>query len=123
MQFKLNFTAAWHILLALFFVFFVTFLVFPGFFWASSFDFLDGANSKDSWNQVDYLILFNIFDTVGRTAGGKLHIPSSAVIALSISRILILSTTIIIATGHFGNDWARVTNMVLYAFTNGYVST
>ena len=55
-QFKANFKSAWPILMSMWFIFTVTFVVFPAVFLKSGFNFMSSMDKKDrdGW----YLILF-----------------------------------------------------------------
>jgi hypothetical protein len=76
---KLILSQAWKILLSLWGVFFITFVIFPGAFFTSKFKFLDsigekkGAQEETNWYQIIIILLFNIFDTVGRYLGGAIN--------------------------------------------------
>ena len=63
-------------LLSIYGVFIITFTIFPGVFFASKFYFLDSLNENDEvvWYQIIMILLFNVFDTVGRYAGGKVNV-------------------------------------------------
>ena len=112
-------------------VFIVTFVIFPGAFYDSSFDMLSSISDKDdrnSWYQIINLILFNVFDTIGRFMGGKFHLSGNTVIGLSVLRSVFIATTILIAYKAspafiFQEDWFKILNMALFALSNGYVST
>lgn len=86
--------------MALFWVFMVTFIIFPGTFYDSSFNFLSGISDSDeraSWYQIIIILLFNVFDTVGRFLGGKVHIPGPTVILSSVFRVIFVVSTTLIA--------------------------
>lgn len=85
--------------MTLFWVFVVTFIVFPGTFYDSSFDFLSGisnSTSRTSWYQIIIILFFNVFDTVGRWLGGKVHLSGGTVMLSSVLRsVFVVSTTLI----------------------------
>jgi len=79
------------------------------------------------------LILFNIVDTIGRKTAPLYILPNWIIVFLSISRIAFFITTYMIAYyditkpkeewGALNSDAYIVINMVLFALTNGFVST
>ena len=72
-------------------------------------------------------------DTAGRKYGGSLNIPDKLVVILSLARSIFFITTYMITynvinkapsdLGLLNSDAFIVINMILFAFTNGYVST
>jgi len=75
-------------------------------------------------------IIFNVFDTVGRYLGGlkSFKLPIQAINAGAALRILFLPTFLAVALNWkpayiFDTDWFKMTNIVLLAITNGYIST
>jgi hypothetical protein len=129
------FVVAWKFLVALAFIFTVTFVVFPG----DSIDtkimfleWLEPVELRTSWKVLMLIMIFNVFDTFARFLGGQkwASIPDMAVIIGSYSRIIFVLTFTLIAfnvppSGLFGDnaDWFKIINMILFAFTNGYFST
>jgi hypothetical protein len=117
--------------MALFSVFLITFIVFPGAFLDSSFSMLNGIENekeRESWYSIIIILLFNIFDTAGRFMGGKFHLPGKTVMILAALRtIFVVSTTMVALKSSpefiFGSDWFKISNMALFAISNGYVST
>jgi hypothetical protein len=64
---------AWRHLLALVVVFFITFLLFPAVITDDKLVFMNFIKNDDlriGWTMLFYIILFNLFDTVGRWLGG-----------------------------------------------------
>ena len=112
-------------------VFIFTFLVFPGAFFQSYFSFLNSADpSKQfTWYSLIMLSTFNVFDTVGRYMGGVFQLPSKVVYFLVAARILLVVSTILIGLANkdthnfFTSDAIKILNMVVFAFSNGFVST
>ena len=120
------------ILLALWWVFTLTFIVFPNVFLQSYFDFVNNwdisSQDKDSWFFILMALLFNVFDTAGRYLGGAVHLPTKVIIGASISRSIFALTTTLIALAEspawlFQSDAFKIINMALFAISNGYIST
>lgn len=125
-----NFVAAWKVLLSLWLVFVVTFIIFPGAFFLSHFNFMRSMGDSEFMWYTQFMILgFNIFDTVGRKLGGVVNVSPNMTYLLSIARIGFLFTTIYIAKGELNqskfieSDAFKAMNMILFAFSNGFVST
>ena len=86
--------------MALYFVFLVTFIVFPGTFMDSYFDMLNSIDDKDkraSWYSILIILLFNVFDTIGRFSGGKFHLGGTTIMGASYTRSVFVATTTLIA--------------------------
>ena len=120
------------ILLALWWVFTLTFIVFPNVFLQSYFDFVNNwdisSQDKDSWFFILMALLFNVFDTAGRYLGGAVHLPTKVIIGASIGRSIFALTTTLIALAEspawlFQSDAFKIINMALFAISNGYIST
>ena len=129
---RLILRSAWKILVSMFGVFFITFTVFPGAFFASKFYFLDpiagakGESEEVTWYQIMVILLFNIFDTVGRFLGGKLNISHKMTINLGLLRLVFVPLTILIGLKNpvqLDQDWLKLINLILFALSNGLVST
>jgi len=122
---KSNLGKAWKILLALSFVFINTFVVFPGAFLNEHFTFMDNFE----WYFITVILIFNVFDTIGRKLANYINLPANVIIVLSYSRILILILTIILTqTDDNGvpildSNAVKIINLVLFSITNGYTST
>ena len=127
----MNFSSASGILLALWWVFTVCFIVFPGTFYDSYFDMLSGISDEDTrtgWYDIAIILQFNIFDTIGRWLGGKIHITGKAVMIGSYMRTIFVASCIMIALKSepqflFDHDWFKILNMMLFGITNGYIGT
>lgn len=129
---KSSFKSAWMFLTAISFIFLLTFIVFPGTTNDTSLQFMKGMQNYDSWFFLVLVTIFNVFDTIGRYMGGvpKLTLPDTATIAGSYLRSIFLITFMLIAfnvppSWLFGvdADWFKMINMILFSFSNGYIST
>lgn len=99
-QLKVNFKVAYPVLLSMWWVFTVTFIIFPGTFFASHFEFMDKMKKDQvAWYNVTIILLFNILDTVGRKIGGFLNCPNKLIPILAFVRIVFVFTTYYI--GHY----------------------
>jgi hypothetical protein len=110
--------------------FLITFVVFPGTTLSTNFDFLGTPNNKErAWFSVLMITCFNVFDTVGRFAGGKFHLLTpNTVFILSSLRLIFIPLFVLVQlnsspTWIFQSDWFRILNMALFSITNGYNST
>ena len=63
---KKSFIVAWPFYCALFFIFIVTFTIFPGTTNDTYIYFMRCATEFPEWNFLFLITLFNVFDTVGR---------------------------------------------------------
>lgn len=81
-------------LLAIYFVFVITFIVFPGASEFSELKMFKGINNDMSWYLLFMSTLFNVCDTIGRYAGGvpALTPPGNAAYILSYLRVLFVVT-------------------------------
>lgn len=115
--------------LQVFACFLITFVVFPGTSLSTKFDFLGTTNRDFAWFAVLMITLFNLFDTIGRFAGGYKQIfTPNTVFALTVFRLIFIPTFVLIQVKAnpawiFQSDWFRIFNMALFALTNGYNST
>mmetsp|Transcript_17769 Transcript_17769/g.30087 ORF Transcript_17769/g.30087 Transcript_17769/m.30087 type:complete len:115 (+) Transcript_17769:1179-1523(+) len=69
-------------------------------------------------------------DTIGRFMGGSLNekISAKAAITMGILRLVFIPTTILIAFKSnpewlFDGDWFKIVNMIIFALSNGFIST
>ena len=129
---KGSFLVAWPFLISLGMVFIITFVVFPGTSDDTGLKFLRGVSNYASWYNLLMVTIFNICDTVGRFMGGqpRFTLPDKVIIILSYCRAIFIVTFMLIAYAEnpswlFGEnaDWFKIINMMLFAFSNGYVST
>lgn len=104
--------------------------MFPGTTLSTNFDFLGTPTNKElAWFSVLMITCFNIFDTIGRYLGGKIHLLSpNTVFLLSSSRLIFIPLFVLIQLNAspawiFQADWFRIVNMALFSLTNGYNST
>jgi len=124
----MNLSTSWQILFSLGYIFIVTFIVFPGVFFNSYWSFLDNKTQR-GWYNISIITIFNVCDTIGRKLGGKYMISSGKVIAGSLLRTVFVFTTIMIViydsepTYFFEQDWFKIINLILFALSNGYIST
>lgn len=127
-----SFKSSWIFLTALTFIFFITFVVFPGTTNDTSLQFMKGMQNYDSWYFLIMVMIFNVLDTIGRYMGGtpKLMLSDYVVVALSYSRSIFVLTFMLIAfnippSWLFGinADWFKIINMCLFSISNGYIST
>ena len=86
--------------------------------------------NEAGWYSLIVVFIYNIFDTVGRYVGGMKYFDLSirSVNIGSFARIIFMATFLLVdfevpPTWLFGSDWFKVTNLVLFAFTNGYFGT
>lgn len=123
-EFKVIVASAWPVLSSLFFVFIVTFIIFPGAFFDEHFEM------TDSFTNVTLIIIlvFNVMDTVGRKFGSMVNLPDGVVYMLSLLRLALVVLTIVIVkddgdSNAIEKDAVKMLNLALFAFTNGFVST
>ena len=120
--------------MSLWFIFTLTFLIFPGAFFRAQIQFTkDWGKNAFNWFTLLHLILYNTFDTVGRKLAPLYILPVNCVVLLSIARVTFFITTYIIgynATNFpekdgigINSDAMIVINMIMFAFTNGYAGT
>lgn len=115
--------------LQVFACFVITFVVFPGTQLSTSFNFLGNSKADMAWFSVLMITTFNIFDTIGRFAGGYKQILSpNTLFTLTVFRLIFIPTSVLIQLGSephwiFQADWFKILNMATFALTNGYNST
>jgi len=121
--------SAWPVLVSLWLVFTVTFVVFPGAFFLSHFRFMDGSKAEFEWYAQIVILTFNVMDTLGRKMGGLFTLSPCMAYFLAVLRIGFILTTIFVATmelhpdNFLESDSFKVLNLVIFSFTNGFVST
>ena len=93
---------------------------------------MTNVDLRIGWTMLIYIFLFNIFDTVGRWLGGQPFgmLSDMVLFVLTYSRVIFIATAFLVDYSVspqwlFGAtaDWFKITNMILFAFTNGYCST
>ena len=115
--------------LQVWFVFFTTFIIYPGVCLQTSLHFLKGSQSEATWFVIIMLLIFAIFDTIGRFAAEYYQVLSKDkfVILTGLKLLLIVTTILISKTDQpswlLGADWFKITNMSLLSFSNGYCGT
>ena len=127
---RINFFRTKGLLPALVYVFFITFIMFPGFIQDTSFKFMHGWKDEDSWFNVMTLLLNNLFDTIGRSAGSWkcMQISRKMILWLSYLRTLMLVIIFLIAfevgpSWLFCSDWLKILTISSFAFQNGWLSS
>lgn len=100
---KRSFVYAWPFLTSLTLLFVITFVIFPGAFFATSFKFIADMGLNPSlifpWSSLLYIGTFNLMDTIGRYMGGWKYtfIGDKATFGLNFSRLIYIATTIMLA--------------------------
>ena len=127
---KKNFGKTHGLLPALAYSFTLTFIVFPGLVQDTDLKFIKGWKNEDSWFVLVTLTEFNVFDTIGRSAAGWscMNISRKATLIFNYIRTLFLVTFLLVAfevepTWLFCSDWFKLTNLALFAFSNGYFTS
>ena len=127
---KFSLGATQGLLYALLFVFIVTFVVFPAVTFDASLKMLKTLKNSSGWFVLMMNTVFSIFDTVGRKMGGVkfFDIGVTSIKVGAGLRTLFIATFYLIAfqvgpSWMFVSDWFIILNMVVFAFSNGYVST
>jgi len=125
-------------LLTQWWVFTSTFIIFPGGFFTgpAMFNFMDtlvpGGKEEDDtrfqWYTLMVITIFNVFDTIGRYLGGAIEMKAATVTIMGLLRTLFLITTTYFGLAHsgqafFDNDMFKLINLVLFAVSNGFIST
>ena len=117
-------------MVAIWFVFFVTFVIFPGAFFLSHLDFMHKLGKQEfTYYSLIMILAFNVCDTIGRKLGGSVTSSAQLAMLLSLLRFVFIFTTCFIAKKELDTksiletDTFKVINVVLFALTNGYVST
>jgi hypothetical protein len=129
---KENFQNTQGLLYALTFNIIVTLMLFPGATADSYFNFILKLNlpNPESWYQLLVVFIFNVFDTIGRWAGGQeiFDLKIRTVKIGSYARVVFIATFLITDFALppiwiWNADWFKVLNLVLFATTNGYLGT
>jgi hypothetical protein len=127
------FKNAYSLLLSMYWVFTLTFIVFPGLFFKQEVAFLKDNMSESNygaWKTTMISFIFALFDTVGRSIAGKLILKKGPIIILSLLRAVFFVTTFMIVNqqgkgivNFLTGDIFILANLILFALSNGYVST
>lgn len=127
---KENFQTTNSLLYLLLIVFILTFTVFPGVTFDTNLDMLKNVKNSDGWFVLMMNSIFSVFDTVGRKLGGlkQFDLSVGGIKVVSATRLIFLATFWLIAfqigpSWLFVADWFIICNMVVFSFSNGYVST
>jgi hypothetical protein len=129
---KENLSSTQGLLYAICFIYIISFILFPGVTNDASFGFLSNSNihNPESWYQLASVFLFNVADTIGRLGGNleswelKLSTTKGLTYARSLFFVTFLLTDFAVAPDWIWSaDWFKVTNLSLFAFSNGYLTT
>ena len=123
--------SSWKILLSLFFVFFVSFVVFPGALLDFKLDFMKGLGNRErSWFSISVITAFNVMNTLGTFAAGRVMLkPWTIYLGSWLRSLLVVSTFLIVIYDHKGrkdllnSPVVKITNLLVVGFTNGFIST
>lgn len=98
-QAKRNFTATEGLLLALAYVFILTFICFPGLSDDTHFTFLSNVKNQANWYNLICLIIFNGWDLTGRYIGGSpcADVHRRSVVIMALVRTIFAATFLCIA--------------------------
>ena len=112
-------------LISLFNVFFMTFIIFPGVIFKETLQFEEGIDKsvRSSWEIQTFIFMFNVFDTCGRYFAGKIHFSERIISIGSFARVFFILFSILIVYNDSTSDLFKVSNLALFAFSNGYIST
>lgn len=91
---------------------------------------MNNWNNEESWFVLSTLTLFNIWDTVGRSAASWkcMQLNRKWTLALNYLRTIFLPIIFMIAfevgpSWLLNSDWFKLFNLSLFAFTNGWLSS
>ena len=110
----------------------LTLFLFPGTTADTEFNFILKFNlpNYESWYQLLVVFIFNLFDTVGRYAGGlkAFDLKIRNVKLGAYARLIFIATFLLTdfeapPKWIWNVDWFKLLNLVLFAFTNGYFGT
>lgn len=124
------FKQAWPVFMSIWLCYTVTFSLLPGAFYLSHLKMFStlGDNEYTVYT-LTMIVIFNIFDTIGRQVGGFLHVSAGCCYLIAIVRVGLVATTILIATMEYsdGNiietDAFKLANIGFFSITNGFIST
>jgi hypothetical protein len=119
------FTSTKGLLYAFLFNFVVSYTLFPATLLDNNFQFID----KEDLYLLIVLFTYNLFDTIGKFVAGRkaFELKISTINFSSAARILFIATFLLIdyevpPNWLFGLDWFKIVNLVLFAFTQGYLT-
>ena len=125
-----NFLRTQGLLPALFFTFGLTLTFFPGMVQDTNLRFMEGWKDEESLFILTTLTLYNIWDTVGRSAASWKcsQISTRWVLIGSYLRIIFVPIFFLIAfevgpSWLFNSDWFKIVNLSIFALTNGWLSS
>jgi hypothetical protein len=107
-------------------VFAITFLIYPGTFLGTTFNFLKGNSSEKAWFNILMITIFSFGDTLGRFLAGPLKLfTSKTVVILTFGRLIFITSAVLVQKSVspawlFQSDWFKIVNIWLFAATNGY---
>jgi hypothetical protein len=115
---------------AMWFIFVVTFIVFPGLCIGMGLKFMEGSKG---FYPITVIIVFNILDTVGRQMGGM---PFARKLTIKVVLILVISRLILVVLFFLFNlhlkpswllgdhaDWLKMSCLIILSLSNGFLST
>ena len=77
------------------FVFITTFVVFPGTFFVENVTFMDKDHANiGGYRIITFILVFNVFDTVGRKLAGKVHLNAKIIMFGAFARAIFIPITI-----------------------------
>lgn len=82
-----------------------------------------------SYKTISFILIFNIFDTLGRKLAGIWHINAKLVMLGAVLRSLFIPIMIMLALKDkkdipiFETDAFRIIDLIFFSVTNGYIST
>ena len=128
---------AWKPIFMVIFVFFITFVVFPGVLFDQHFRILStlGPDTQFSWYTLSLILTFNCLDTTGRWLGGfimskglNFNKTKIATYTAGLLRMIFVAIAILDAIYDrydyaFSSDAIKISNLCLFSLTNGLVST
>ena len=96
----------------------------------TSFRFMHGWDNEESWFILLTLTLFNVGDTIGRSAASWKCMKLSRKMTLWLNYLRTLFVPIIFLIAFevgpdwlFNSDWFKLVNLFFFAFTNGWLSS
>ena len=98
-------------------------MVFPAAIFSSKFNFFSNTNTRYKWSGILILTIFNITDIIGRYLGDKIYISINKIIFLSFTRALLVISTTLIATHIWYFDAVNIVNLIVFAYSNWFLST